>query len=930
MHRALTILLSLLLPILSYAGPGVSRVSGVVTDASSGEKLIGVVLSLGDDYLWASSDSDGNFTFENVQTGTYILKATCLGYVDFSTQLLVKSDIEGLEIKMSVSSLALEEVVVTAQRPKDGMSTSHILSREAMDHLQMSNMSDMAALLPGGKTVNPDLTTSNVLSLRSGGSSEGNAAFGTAFEVDGVRLGNNAALSGMVGIDTRSLSVENIEAVEVITGVPSAEYGDLNSGMVKVRTKRGRSPYSVTVSVNPRTWQLSASKGFDLGKDRGVLNTSLEWARATKQLISPYESYTRRGITLNYSNTFLKKLRLEVGFAGNLGGMNSKDDPDAFSGEYTKVRDNSLRGNAALTWLLNKPWVTNLKFNATVNFNDNLSWTHSYNDYASSKPAVHSQEQGYYLAQQLPLQWFADYIVDSKELDFSADVKYEWTRKFGTLDSKFKAGLQWKANGNVGEGEYYMEPGLAADGFRPRSFRQYPFMHNISAFAEERVKLPVGTSSLEVSAGLRFENVQIPGSEYRHNNSISPRLNLRWDFGKHWAIRGGWGITEKMPSFFILYPQQEYWDKETFQLSYGSNSAYVYYTLPYKMQYNPELRWQRNSNSELGVEMTAGDFSVSLVGFYNLTRYPYKIGYDYTPFTYTQWQKPEGFSAGENAAITVDNRTGEVFVRNSEDELWTPMVAKVQDKTFVKNTMQKNGEPMRRAGAELTVDFPEIKPLRTSFRVDASYTWTQYKDDSISGFYRGGSHSGISGDGSPVPTGRSYEFVGYYPNGDKGNSLICGKLTHNLDANVTAITHIPRARLIITCRLEMSILTRSRNIAAPEAERNDDGYLELWPVEYLDVEDGRIHPFTDELKSDPRFRNLMLTSANIYTFDQDGYGFYCCANLSLTKEIGKHVSISFFANNFTNSRPYVVSKATGIGAIFTPSFYYGLTCRLKF
>ena len=145
--------------------------NGKVADASSGETLTGVVLSLGDDYLWASSDSDGNFTFENVQTGTYILKATCLGYVDFSTELLVKSDIEGLEIKMSVSSLALEEVVVTAQRPKDGMSTSHILSREAMDHLQMSNMSDMAALLPGGKTVNPDLTTSNVLSLRSGGSS---------------------------------------------------------------------------------------------------------------------------------------------------------------------------------------------------------------------------------------------------------------------------------------------------------------------------------------------------------------------------------------------------------------------------------------------------------------------------------------------------------------------------------------------------------------------------------------------------------------------------------------------------------------------------------------------------------------------------------------------------------------------------------------
>ena len=48
------------------------------------------------------------------------------------------------------------------------------------------------------------------------------------------------------------------------------------------------------------------------------------------------------------------------------------------------------------------------------------------------------------------------------------------------------------------------------------------------------------------------------------------------------------------------------------------------------------------------------------------------------------------------------------------------------------------------------------------------------------------------------------------------------------------------------------------------------------------------------------------------------------------KEIGDHVSISFYANNFTNSRPFVASYATGVKAVFTPDFYYGLTVRLKF
>ena len=94
--------------------------------------------------------------------------------------------------------------------------------------------------------------------------------------------------------------------------------------------------------------------------------------------------------------------------------------------------------------------------------------------------------------------------------------------------------------------------------------------------------------------------------------------------------------------------------------------------------------------------------------------------------------------------------------------------------------------------------------------------------------------------------------------------------------------------------------------------------------------DGQVHPFTDTEAADPAFSSLILKSANAYTFAQDGYGPYMSANLSVTKEIGEQVSLSFFANNFTNSRPYVKSFATGVGAIFTPVFYYGLTCRLKF
>ena len=107
-----------------------------------------------------------------------------------------------------------------------------------------------------------------------------------------------------------------------------------------------------------------------------------------------------------------------------------------------------------------------------------------------------------------------------------------------------------------------------------------------------------------------------------------------------------------------------------------------------------------------------------------------------------------------------------------------------------------------------------------------------------------------------------------------------------------------------------------------------NSYTAVYPVAYIDL-DGVRHAWTDASAGDPALQRLILRSGNIYTFAKDGYNPYLSANLSLTKEIGDHVSLSFFANNFTNARPYRKSWATGVSAIFTPAFYYGLTCRIK-
>ena len=914
-------------------------ISGKVVDAKTGEPVIGAAVNVEDTGIWAISDENGTFFLPDIRPGDYAVQFSCLGFVDKRLSFVVKKDIPNLTIKLDQNTLALNSVVVTAERDKEGMNTSLKFGANALNHLQMSNVTDISALLPGGKTVNPDLTTDNAVSLRSGGLAAGNAAFGTALEVDGVRVGNNASFGSMSGTGTRNISTENVQSIEVITGVPSAEYGDLNSGMVRINTRKGLTPWNITFAVNPRTYQASASKGIDLMKNRGVLNVSAEWTRATQKLSSPYTSYTRRGFSASYSNTFKNVLKFEVGATGNIGGMNTKNDPDAYKGTWSKVRDNVLRANTSLTWLLRKSWITNLKLDASVNYNDNRSQDHAYGSSASMLPAVHSELAGYYLADRLPVSYFSDKVIDSKELDYAASLKYEWFKKSGKRLSKLKAGVQWKANGNVGEGEYYKDPSVAANGYRPRPYSQYPFMHNVAAYIEEDYTFPIGKTSLQISAGLRLENLFVKDTDYKNVSSLSPRFNAKWKISDNLSIRGGWGVSEKLPSFYILYPVQKYRDIQTFGFSHGDASSYVYYTQPYKMLFNENLKWQKNYNAEFGIEAYFLRTSVSLVGFFNKTKNPYTYQNIYTPFSYNIMSVPSGYTVPDNPEIRVDSQTGQVYMRGSNEEFWTPMATKVTDKTFFESQMPGNGDDIYRTGAELIVDFPEIAPIRTKFRLDANYAYTHYIDNTLNWTYRTGwSHTSLSN--------RSYQYVGIYANGGESGTYN-GKESHSLNANLTAITHIPEARIIITCRLEMSLLSRFRNLSRYQGREyaynvNADGiesiggsiydsnnYTAIRPVKYMD-EDGVVHDFTDKEASDPAFSNLIIKSGNAYTFSQDGYGAYLSANLSVTKEIGDHVSLSFFANNFTNSRMYVTSKATGVSAIFTPAFYYGLTCRLKF
>lgn len=940
MRKLLLLFLCTIVPALVSAQR--YNVSGRVLIEGTGKPIGQAVVELPQNGLWAVADSDGNFTVKDVPGGVTCFTVSCLGFVTTETRVDVRGDMEPLKLYAPEDNLKLESVVVTAKESANAMSTSRTVDGNAIDHLQMVNASDISSLLPGGKTVNPNLMDNNAFSLRDGGSNAGNAAFGTAVEVDGVRLSTNASLGDLSGASTRNIASTNIESVEVITGVPSAEYGDITTGVVKISTRKGKTPYTVVLSTNPRTKQISASKGFDLGRDRGVLNSNVEYTQATKNPTSPYTSYSRTGISLNYQNTFARVLRFNFGVTGNIGGMNTEDDPDAQMGMWEKEHDNVLRANASLKWLLNRKWITSLDFDASLNYVDNLARSHEYKSTSTTSPSVHYEQEGYSIAQMLPTTYYNTKYVDSKQLDYAANLKATWVRSWGDVHSNAKLGVSWRANGNVGQGEYYATPPLAPNGYRPRPYTDIPYMHNLAAYVEESLTVPLGSTSLQIMAGLRAEKTYIKDSEYKKTASFSPRLNLKYRISDFLTIRGGWGITEKLPSFNILYPLPQYRDTPVFSTAYGGGeNLYVYHTQPFRILYNDNLRWQRNRNAEVGVDLRIGQTQISLVGYFSRTKFPFKLGTRYDPFSYATSSVPKTLPDGTayrlpaNPLFKVDDLSGEIFVRDGDNPQtgWV-VLDRTTHRTFLKNTYQDNSSPIDRMGLEFVVDFPQINPLRTQLKLDGAYGYTKYVNEGETCYYP-----------SSTSSAGFYPYVGIYPDtGGSSSTTYNGLKSHRLDANLTATTHLPSIRMIITLRLEASLVRRSQNLSEYNGREyafntDKDGnpvggsiydgnsYTAVWPIAYIDL-DGNRHPFTEADKS--TMSSLLRISNNAYAYKADGYDPYFSANLSITKEIGDHVSISFYANNFTNSRPFMTSYAYGTRQVFTPEFYYGLTVRLKF
>jgi hypothetical protein len=189
-----------------------------------------------------------------------------------------------------------------------------------------------------------------------------------------------------------------------------------------------------------------------------------------------------------------------------------------------------------------------------------------------------------------------------------------------------------------------------------------------------------------------------------------------------------------------------------------------------------------------------------------------------------------------------------------------------------------------------------------------------------------------------------------------------GALSKALNLNTTISTHIPKIRLIVSLRLEASLYSYRKALSeldgavrgialesqadymgTPFNSDTENKFIAIYPEYYStwDNPDERI-PFAEKFlwakDNDATLYNdlcnLVVKSYTPYTMDANRISAYYSANFSVTKEIGDHVSLSFYANNFFNNMKTVHSSQTDLetslfSSGYIPSYYYGLSLRLK-
>lgn len=919
-------------------GESLYGISGRVVNADTGDP-VAMATFVVNGTIGAVTDQKGLFRIDRLKRGTISYHVSFLGYAPVEGTLQLESDISGFQVALHPLSLGLEDVVVTA-RPTGPGSTSTI-GENAIRHIQPMSIGDLFQLLPGHLSENPDLSHAGQLSLREIGT-DANNSLGAAMIVDGAPLSNDGNLQALSpslsgsrsgrmqngmdgqttagrGVDLRMISPDNVESIEVIRGIPSAEYGNLTSGVVLVKTKAGATPWEAKFKADPHSKMVYAGKGFALRRGDAI-NAGLDWTRSFGDTRKRYLGYDRLTASLGYSTRFdvaarPMSLRLNGSFYSNVNSRRTDPQMQVTNSTF-ESRNCGLRLNGEGIWRLNGSALTALEYGFMVSqsFQSDRS-----RDYVASSSSVvtDSRRPGVGPGTFLPSSYYSDYRIEGRPLGIYLQLKCNRLIQFRIggqgCFTNLRGGIDWRYDANHGRGLLFdlgrPPQSTSSQALRPRSFRDIPASNLLALFVEDRLNLRLGGVSLAVQGGLRLTNMFLSAAARRGDIFVSePRVNFDCTLYETpkgtLSVTGGWGISYKMPTLLHLYPDDAYFDRVSLAKVSNTDPTGTLGLMTTDILTdlaNPHLRPARSRKYEIGLMFRVSGIRGSVTCFRE--RHSDEFGFSTVPhyMHYTLYEVPSEASNlhYSDGQVTYTDRAGHTVVAATRGEDY---IATCYRPSNVSRTEKQ--------GVEYSLDLGQWSALRTSLVIDGA--WLHIRRTEEHPYYS--------------KVNESYDFVRLMPSGR-------GTEESRVNTNFRIITHLPRLKMIFSTTMQVVWHESLQQIWQDSEDhdlfvRSPDGRQQwVMPVGFYD---GRGHytPWQPGFEEHPDYVPMVVRSLAT-AYDREHFRPWVMFNFRLTKEIGRFGELSFTANNFTRtSRWHYYATRSGYKQIY-PDMYFGAELKLR-
>ncbi len=558
--------------------------SGIIKGQLTDEK--GVVLEYANVLLLNPTDStlikgvvtglDGEFTFEAVEKGSYLVSASSVGFnVVYSSLINSNNDEFSIEPLILTQGLELAEVTVTTKKPFIEMKADKIVVNVENSTVNSGNSALEILQKSPGVIVDKD----DKISLRG--------RQGVLIMING----KNQYLSGEeLSRLLESMPAENIQNIEIITN-PSAKYdAEGNAGIINIRLKKNNNiGFNGSVNAGFRRGQkLSYNTGFDFNYRSNKINiygsgSINKWAGfqdlKLKRVI-PFDegettfdqvsnmtdserSYnTRLGIDYNISD------KTTLGILYNFNEENNLWNND----NRTEITGTNSPGFNFLNVIGRNDGFWNqhsINFNAVHNFDDkgtSLTFDADYSfyksDFDNTYDNTYLDENDEMVLDPFMLRNFerADIDIFATRLDFTKSFEAGYNLELGVKmsmvttdnDTKFEAleNGNWENQENRTNNFIYDENVLAAYTNVSKSF-----------------------GKINIQAGLRIEHTNSEGNSVTLDESVPreytdffPSLSLSHPIGKKHSLTYNYSRRINRPNYQDLNPFIGYLDDYTFSI----------------------------------------------------------------------------------------------------------------------------------------------------------------------------------------------------------------------------------------------------------------------------------------------------------------------------------------------------------------------------